>query len=343
MCASFYLSLKQFNVDIIFFNSLGPEEHSANFFTDVPRQIFALMRKNFILAYRNRTATFLRIFSSFFFILLIFLVNEGLKARFAIDPYYKDYPQPPREPIEGIPACTPKAGAKVCNTFVYTPAPDDSGKGFVPDTSYATLAQFAANTTCPSPARCAEMFRVHRVVLNILSGNTFKGQPAPIPARSVLGFRNQTALDDFLFANPNRAQGGYVFAAQSDTAVTFTVQLNSTSSQIRGVWERPYLAVGLPLQAQAYRAIARVFDPAARMDLATQLFAHPAFAVSTFEGVIAPLFLLGCEPPARHSPACHLPRARAADTRHPPLLCHLPRRSRSQTACPPLQAQCSRL
>lgn len=278
------------------FNS-GKEERSVNFVLDVPRQIFALSRKNFILAYRNRTATFLRIFASFFFILLIFLVNEGLKARFAADPFYKDYPDPPRNPIDGIPACIPKAGSKICYTFAYAPAPDLSGSGYQPDASYASLDKFMANTSCGALALCAEMFRVHRVVRNIMDANALQGQAAPIPAGSVVGFRNQTALDNYLFDFPNRVQGGYVFAAPSDTAVTFALQINSTSSQVRGVWERPYLAVGLPLQAAAHRAIARAFNPAARMDLATQLFAHPAFAVSTFEGVIAPLFLLGCEPP----------------------------------------------
>ena len=273
----------------------GPDENAVNFLSDVPRQIFALTRKNFILAYRNRTATFLRIFSSFFFILLIFLVNEGLKARFAIDPYYKDYPQPPRQPIEGIPACTPKVGSKVCYSFAYTPAPDLEGLGYQPDVDYSSLDKFMANTTCGIPAECAEMYRVHGVVRAIMAANAMQGKAAPIPAGSVAGFRNQTALDNYLFAFPNRVQGGYVFAAQSDSAITFTLQINSTSSQIRGVWERPYLTVGLPLQAAAHRGVASVLKPNSKMDLATQLFAHPAFAVSTFEGVIAPLFLLGCE------------------------------------------------
>jgi hypothetical protein len=273
----------------------GPDDNDVNFFADVPRQIFALTRKNFILAYRNRTATFLRIFSSFFFILLIFLVNEGLKARFAIDPFYKDYPEPPRQPIEGIPACTPKVGSSICYTFAYTPAPDLGGAGYQPDVDYSSLDKFMANTTCGIPAECAEMYRVHKVTRAIMVGNSMNGKAMPIPAGSVAGFRNQTALDNYLFAFPNRVQGGYVFAAQSDSAITFTLQINSTSSQIRGVWERPYLAVGLPLQAAAHRAVAGVLRPGTKLELATQLFAHPAFAVSTFEGVIAPLFLLGCE------------------------------------------------
>jgi len=127
-----------------------------------------------------------------------------------------------------------------------------------------------------------------------MSDNSIRGQPSPVPPDAVLGFRNETALDDYLFANPNRVQGAYVFNAPRDSAIAFVVQTNSSTYQIRGVWERPYLLVALPLQVQAHRAIARRFDPAIRMEFGLKQFAHPAFDVSTFEGMVAPLFLLGC-------------------------------------------------
>jgi hypothetical protein len=179
---------------------------SGNFFKDVPRQVFALTRKNFILAYRNRTATFLRIFASFFFILLIYLVNVGLKARFSADPFFKDYPSPPRTVVPGIPACVLQSGVSACSTFVYAPAPDTSGNGFRPSSDYATPSDFATATGCPPPA-CSEMFRVHRVVRKIMANNAVTGSPAPvaalpIPAASVLGFANATAMDVYLFNNP---------------------------------------------------------------------------------------------------------------------------------------------
>jgi hypothetical protein len=169
----------------------------------------ALTRKNFILAYRNRTATFLRIFASFFFILLIFLVNVGLKARFSADSYFKDFPSPPRTVIPGIPACVPKSGV-TCATFAYAPAPDLSGAGVNPTADYASAAAFAAATGCP-PMFCAEMFRVHSIVRRIMANNTVAGSPAPIaalpiPADRVLGFANATAMDLFLFNNPNTVQ-----------------------------------------------------------------------------------------------------------------------------------------
>ena len=170
----------------------------------------ALTRKNFILAYRNRTATFLRIFASFFFILLIFLVNVGLKARFSADSYFKDFPSPPRTVIPGIPACVPKGGLTSCATFAYAPAPDTSGAGVNPTADYASIGAFTSATGCPSPL-CPEMFRVHRIVRRIMANNAVAGSPAPvaakaIPAERVLGFANATAMDLFLFNNPNTVQ-----------------------------------------------------------------------------------------------------------------------------------------
>ncbi len=89
-------------------------------------------------------------------------------------------------------------------------------------------------------------------------------------------------------------------------------QLNSTAVQIRGSYDRPYLSVGLAMQAQASRAAAQAAQAAAgggdgpAVEVGYREFAHPAYAVSTFEGVIAPIFLIGCEwrppPPPLPSP-----------------------------------------
>lgn len=51
------------------------------------------------------------------------------------------------------------------------------------------------------------------------------------------------------------------------------------------------------MQLAASREIARQLilqDDKAVIDVSTAPFAHPAFEVSSFEGFIAPLFLLGC-------------------------------------------------
>jgi hypothetical protein len=198
----------------------------TSFIHCVVRQIGALMHKNLTLAHRNRTATFLRIFSSCFFILLIYLVNEGLMSRYSADPYFKEYPSPPSRRIDGIPVCTPKFGLKTCLTFVYCPAPDTGG-GYSPQNDFIDLANFTAasnNVSC-SVLNCPEMFRVHRLVRAIMKTNTRDGNPAPIPTSSVLGFMNATAIDTYLSQYTGIGQGAYIFAAAADDSITFAVQV----------------------------------------------------------------------------------------------------------------------
>ena len=210
-------------------HSVSGSLEKANYLQCVARQIVALTRKNLILAYRNRTATFLRIFSSIFFMLLIYLVNEGLMSRYAADPYFKDLPSPPNQLIDGIPICVPKYGFKSCLTFVYCPAPDMGG-GYVPNKDFANLSTFMAatnNVSC-SVANCPEMFRVHRVVRAIMATNTIGGIPAPIPASTVLGFMNATAIDTYLSQYAGTGQGSYIFAAASDDSITFAIQVQTT-------------------------------------------------------------------------------------------------------------------
>ena len=66
----------------------------------------------------------------------------------------------------------------------------------------------------------------------------------------------------------------------------------------------PYLVTALPLQAQAHRAIAQHFNPDISMELATKVFAHPAFPTISFEGLVSPFFLLGCKIKLFHSLMC---------------------------------------
>ena len=76
------------------------------------------------------------------------------------------------------------------------------------------------------------------------------------------------------------------------------MQQNGTSADVvRGEWTSPYMEYTVPMQIVAHREIAKnVFlkDENFKVQIAIQEFAHPAFVVSTFEGQIAPLFLLAC-------------------------------------------------
>eukprot|EP00960_Hanusia_phi_P066607 766433-Hanusia_phi.AAC.1 len=258
------------------------------------RQTSALLLKNFILAKRNYTSTFLRIFASFFFVLLIFLCNEGLMARFGSESYVKDIPNPSRQRVSRIPSCVPKL-SKGCVTFGYSPAPKDS---FIPEMDYSTLQDFIKgvswrylkqSTEC---SKACELFRVHKVVRALIKNGidySISNGTSIVPI--LVKYRN---VKDQL----NMFQGCYVFQSPDNNTFTFLVQENGTAAdQIRGVWTRPFLQYAVPMQVQAQTEIARqIFlkDPNFNIDVALEEFAHPAFQVSSFVGQIAPLFLLGC-------------------------------------------------
>jgi hypothetical protein len=69
------------------------------------QQLSALLRKNFTLALRNRTATFLQLLSSVFFILLIFSVDQAVNSRRKVTSAFRNVPNPQAQPVTPIPAC----------------------------------------------------------------------------------------------------------------------------------------------------------------------------------------------------------------------------------------------
>ncbi|KAJ1494898.1 hypothetical protein T484DRAFT_1763960 [Baffinella frigidus] len=171
---------------------------------------------------RNRVSTFLRLFASLFFILLIFLVNEGIKSRTASLSSFKDLPTPPRNVISGIPECSVARGLSMCYTFGYIPAPYDQ---YVPETTYSHLSDWirevdlsakaaagwcvktdtpatrcadadcADGTSSPSCTECCAMWRTHTVVRAIMTNNGTKDEKVPIPPTKVFGWPNEANAD----------------------------------------------------------------------------------------------------------------------------------------------------
>lgn len=295
---------------------VGSSAGSVWWVVEVPRQVAALMQKNLILARRNRMSTFVRTCSSLFFMLLIFLVNEGLKGRYSQLAYFQDLKDATtiRKEINGIPECVPKIGYTTCITFGYSPAPWNE---YVPEADYEKEEDFAKAVkdkglaTCETAlglcsaiacqvaefqpshecAKCCEMFRVHKVVRTMMQHNgTAKAVKTskdawPIPARKVLGFISEPAIDAFLLENPEYVQGAFIFASPHANATTFVVQHNSTPSQRRGKWQEPVMKMTIPMQVTASKAIAteiiKTIDPNALvtmyedMHVHMQPFAHP--------------------------------------------------------------------
>ena len=301
---------------------------------EVPRQVAALMKKNLILARRNRTSTAVRTCSSLLFMLMIFLVNEGLKGRYSTLAYFQDLKDASAEraAVPGIPECQKKRGYDSCITFAYTPAPWDQ---YIPSDDYDSIDAFgeavkgkglstcetAANGRCNdlscqlaglTPfhpcAKCCELYRVHRVVRTIMKNNgTAAGRSgaSPISSDKVLGFISDRALDKYLLDNPEFIQGCFIFSSPHVNSTTFMVQHNSTPSQSRGSWRQPVMDETIPMQVTASRAIATeiilAVDPQGAattsfgdMVVHLQPFAHPAQDIASFEAQIAPLFLVAC-------------------------------------------------
>ena len=187
---------------------------------------------------------------------MIFLVDHGLQARYAMTPYFQDLPDTIslRREIPGIPKCRQTKSHPSCITFAYVPAPKDE---YVPAKTYPSVDAFAramASTVdagdtlcrhnglgfCDADAcrqatfdaahqcsRCCELHRVDRVVGTIMAKNGSRvgsGSSFPIAAENVLGFKSETALDAFLLRSPGLIQGAYIFSSPDRNRTTFLVQ-----------------------------------------------------------------------------------------------------------------------
>lgn len=85
------------------------------------RQTIALLKKNFLLSMRNKRATFLQLFSSLFFLGLLFGIQQGMtyRSKHPSAIHAVDDPQPLRNPP--IPPCEHKFFIKrPCYDFVWS-------------------------------------------------------------------------------------------------------------------------------------------------------------------------------------------------------------------------------
>lgn len=85
------------------------------------QQYKALIKKNFLVAWRNKMATFLQLCASLFFIFLLFIIQRAIEARFSSSTSYKDVRDP--EPLLSppIPPCEDKNFiAFPCYDFIWS-------------------------------------------------------------------------------------------------------------------------------------------------------------------------------------------------------------------------------
>uniref|UniRef100_A0A0D6R137 ABC transporter domain-containing protein n=1 Tax=Araucaria cunninghamii TaxID=56994 RepID=A0A0D6R137_ARACU len=222
------------------------------------QQFGALLKKNFLLSWRHKRTMSLQLMSSFFFIFLIFCVDEAINARYTSTTTYRNLYDPKAEVVRGIPACEDGVGINPpCYDFLW------SG-----NSSRALVA----------------------IVKNIMANNPGR----PIPSAKVKGFASPAAVDKWLEANPMRCPGALHFMERTSTVISYGIQINSTSKLKHGIYEDTLFKFQIPFHLAAEREIARylVGDSSLSWTIALKEFAHPAIGRFSAVGTIGPTFLL---------------------------------------------------
>ncbi|XP_052174572.1 ABC transporter A family member 2 isoform X2 [Diospyros lotus] len=222
------------------------------------QQFKALFAKNLLLSWRQKRSTFLQLFSSLFFIFLIFCIQKAIEARYASTTTFDNLFDP--EPLSNppIPPCEDKFYIKLpCFDFVW------SGNGSA---------------------------TIRSIVSRILANNP----GGPIPTNKVQSFRTRSEVDEWLFSNPMRCPGALHFIERNASVISYGLQTNSTPVSRRGHFEDPTFKFQIPLQVAAEREIARslIGDPNFSWVVNLKEFAHPALEIFSAVGSVGPTFFL---------------------------------------------------
>ncbi|CAL9247259.1 unnamed protein product [Arabidopsis halleri] len=222
------------------------------------QQYTALFKKNLLLSWRSKRATFLQLFASFFFILLIFCIQEAMEKSFASSTALKTVTDPTALISPPIPPCEDKFFVNLpCYDFVW------SGNR--------------------SP-------KVTQIVNAIMKNNPGR----PIPTEKVRSFVDPKAVDTWLMANPLLVPGALHFVERNATVISYGIQTNSTPEMNRGRFEDPTFKFQIPLQIAAEREIARslIGDPNFNWVVGFKEFPHPTIEAIVALDTIGPTFFL---------------------------------------------------
>ncbi|XP_021286924.1 ABC transporter A family member 2 [Herrania umbratica] len=222
------------------------------------QQFKALIKKNLLLSWRNKRASFLQLFSSLFFIFLIFCIQESTDARNANSTAYEVLRDPKPLVAPAIPPCEDKFFVKLpCFDFVW------SGN---------------------------ESQTFDRIVRAIRENNAGR----PIPESKVKSFRTSGEAEEWLFNNRMHVPGALHFAQVNASVISYGLQTNSTPLAKRGQFEDPTLKFQVPLQVAAEREIARslIGDPNFSWTVGLKEFPHPAMETLSALALVGPTFFL---------------------------------------------------
>lgn len=193
------------------------------------------MKKNLLLSLRNKRATFLQLFASFFFVFFVFVVDQAIQFNQQGESAFKNLVNPPEVAVNPIPRCSLKGNRTSCFTLAYVPAP--SNEYLIDPNSLPSLANLSA---------------IQTIVTRIAANNN----PA-FPLSEVIGFKTAADLDTFLLANTELIQAGLLFNYRTSSSISFTIQQNSTVQTVRGRFQNVNFLIQVPLQVAAEREISR--------------------------------------------------------------------------------------
>uniref|UniRef100_A0A7N0VH21 ABC transporter domain-containing protein n=1 Tax=Kalanchoe fedtschenkoi TaxID=63787 RepID=A0A7N0VH21_KALFE len=206
------------------------------------QQFAALLKKNALLAWRNKWATIMQIMASFLFLLLIFSIDALMESRRKSSVGKSDVKEPKAFSPGPIPACedtllviTP------CWDFVWSGPKDNE--------------------------------RIRGIVDAIRDNNPGR----PIPFEKVKYFKTTGAADRWLFGNQLRTTGALHFEEENSTVISYGIQTNSTLAAALATPDDPTFTYRIPLQVAAEREIARslIGDPDFNWVVNLKKFAHP--------------------------------------------------------------------
>ncbi|KAG7535104.1 ABC transporter-like [Arabidopsis thaliana x Arabidopsis arenosa] len=205
------------------------------------QQFTALFKKNLLLSWRNKRATCLHLFSSFFFILLIFSIEESSKASELTSTTHRNVTDPKALVSLPIPPCEDKFFVRLpCFDFVW------SGN---------------------------QSRRVTDIVSAIMANNPGR----PIPINKVQSFKKPEEVDAWFMSHPMQVPGALHFVEKNATVISYGIQTNSSSEKKRGRREDPTFKFLVPLQIAAEREITRslIGDPKFSWGFGFKEFARP--------------------------------------------------------------------
>ena len=103
--------------------------------------------------------------------------------------------------------------------------------------------------------------------------------PPPLSLLQVKSFKDKAAVDEWLLKNPMHCPAAVHFTEKSDTIISYGIQTNSTTENLRRKYEDPTDAFQLPLQLAAEREIARYLIGGVKICSLFNFFDQPSSSV----------------------------------------------------------------